>query len=75
MPTWYVYQHFLVDFQFDEICVRLLFFTLGRFFTSEQTIPQLNETVKQDKIREEPENRKAERAKRPSAFFALKASS
>ena len=33
---WYVYQHFLFDFPFDEICVRLLFFTLrGVLFTSE----------------------------------------
>ena len=30
--TWYVYQHFLFDFPFDEIYVRLLFFTLGRSF-------------------------------------------
>ena len=28
----YVYQHFLFDFPFDEIYVRLLFFTLGRSF-------------------------------------------
>ena len=30
--TWYkyVYQHFLFDFLFDEIYVRLVFFTLGR---------------------------------------------
>ena len=28
--TWYVYQHFLFDFPFDEIYRRLLFFTLGR---------------------------------------------
>ena len=54
----------------------VFFFSLsGVFFTSEQTIPQVNETVKQDKIREEPENRKAAKAKRPSPFFALKASS
>ena len=34
MHTWYkyVYQHFLFDFPFDEIYVRLLFFTLGRSF-------------------------------------------
>ena len=30
--TWYVYQHFLFDFPFDEIYVRLLFFTLRRSF-------------------------------------------
>ena len=30
--TWYVYQQFLFDFPFDEIYVRLLFFTLGRSF-------------------------------------------
>ena len=35
-----------------------VFFSLsGVFFTLEWTIPQLNETVKQDKSREEPENR------------------
>ena len=28
----YLYQHFLFDFPFDEIYVRLLFFTLGRSF-------------------------------------------
>ena len=31
---------------------------------------KLNETVNQDKIREEPENRKAEGAKRPSPFLS-----
>ena len=30
--TWYVYQHFLFDFSFDEICRHLPFFTLGRSF-------------------------------------------
>ena len=30
--TWYVYQHFLFDFPFDEIYRHLLFFTLGRSF-------------------------------------------
>ena len=30
--TWYVYQHFLFDFPFDEIYRRLLFFTLGRMY-------------------------------------------
>ena len=29
--SWYVYQHFLFDFPFDEICRRLLFFTLTRY--------------------------------------------
>ena len=29
--TWYVYQHFLFDFPFDEIYRRLLFFTLTRY--------------------------------------------
>ena len=29
--TWYVCQHFLFDFPFDEIYRRLLFFTLTRF--------------------------------------------
>ena len=32
LSSWYVYQHFLFDFPFDEIYVRLLFFTLRRFF-------------------------------------------
>ena len=54
--TWHVYQHFLFDFPFDEMYVRLLFSLSGVLFTCEYTIPQ-NETVKQDKIREEPENR------------------
>ena len=36
----------------------VFFFSLsGVLFTREYTIPQLNATVKQDKIREEPENR------------------
>ena len=30
--TYQVYQHFFFDFPFDEIYVRLLFFTLGRSF-------------------------------------------
>ena len=30
--TWYIYQHFRFDFPFDEICRRLLFFTLGRTY-------------------------------------------
>ena len=30
--TWYIYQHFLFDFPFDEIYRRLLFFTLGRMY-------------------------------------------
>ena len=48
-------------------------FSLSRVpFTREyETIPQLNETVKQDKMREEPGNCKAERAKRPRLFFAF----
>ena len=29
--SWYVYQHFLLDFPFDEIYRRLLFFTLTRY--------------------------------------------
>ena len=29
--AWYVYQHFLFDFPFDEIYRRLLFFTLTRY--------------------------------------------
>ena len=29
--SWYVYQHFLFDFPFDEIYRRLLFFTLTRY--------------------------------------------
>ena len=50
----------------------VFFFSLsGVLFTREDTIPQLNETVKQDKIREAPENRKAEGAKRPRTFFAF----
>ena len=77
LRTWYVYQHFLFDFPFDEIYVRLLFFHSRGFFlrvnrlfyeklknvTCEynrewlKLIPQLNQTVKQDKIRDEPENR------------------
>ena len=32
ISSWYEYQHFLFDFPFDEIYVRLLFFTLGRSF-------------------------------------------
>ena len=28
---WYVYQHFLLDFPFDDIYRRLLFFTLTRY--------------------------------------------
>ena len=32
--TWYVYQHFLFDFPFDEIYRHLLFFTLGRSFSA-----------------------------------------
>ena len=36
----------------------VFFYSLsGVLFTREYTIPQLNETVKQDKTREEPENR------------------
>ena len=30
--TWYVYQHFFLILPFDEIYVRLLFFTFGRSF-------------------------------------------
>ena len=36
----------------------VFFFSLsGVLFTREYTIPQLNETVKHDKMRDEPENR------------------
>ena len=43
-------------YPFDEIYVRLLFFTRA-FFLRVNRLPQLNETVKHDKMREEPENR------------------
>ena len=46
-------QNFLFHFPFDEICRRLIFFTLsGVLFPREKIIPQLNETVKHDNIRE-----------------------
>ena len=52
VPTWYVYKFFFFIFRlmrYIDVC----FFSLsGVLFSREKTIPQLNETVKHDNIRE-----------------------
>ena len=55
VPGTYTNIFFLIFrlMRYTDIC---LFSLSGVLFTREETIPQLNETVKQDKIREEPEN-------------------
>ena len=50
--TWYVYKIFFFIFRLMK-CTDVCFFSLsGVLFPREYTIPQLNETVKHDKIRE-----------------------
>ena len=56
VPGTYTNNFFLI-FRLMRYTYVFFFSLSGVLFTREKTIPQLNETVKQDKFREEPEYR------------------
>ena len=43
--TWYVYQHFLLDFPFDDKYRRLLFYTLTRYVCTTLAVCTINSTA------------------------------